>query len=97
MLFRSDPGDRLLPGGRDGLVPSLFPEGGEEPRYNTADAALLLLHCVWIYYGRTGDAGFVRRAWPVMERIIAAYRQGTRHAIRMEPDGSSPRGRGWTR
>lgn len=82
---------------RDGLVPNLFPEGGEEPRYNTADAALLLLHCVWIYYGRTGDAGFVRRAWPVMERIIAAYRRGTRHAIRMEPDGSSPRGRGWTR
>ncbi len=29
-----------------------------------------------------------------MERIIAAYRQGTRHAIRMEPDGLISAGEG---
>lgn len=29
-----------------------------------------------------------------MERIIAAYRRGTRHAIRMEPDGLISAGEG---
>ncbi len=72
---------------RDGLAPNLFPEGGEEPRYNTADAALLLVNCVWLYWKKTGDAAFVKRAFPVLARIAAAYQRGTRHAIRMDGDG----------
>lgn len=32
---------------RDGLMPNLFPEGGREPMYNTADAALLFINCVY--------------------------------------------------
>ena len=72
---------------RDGLAPNLFPEGGEEPRYNTADAALLLVNCVWLYWKKTGDAAFVERAFPVLARIAAAYQRGTRHAIRMDGDG----------
>lgn len=72
---------------RDGLVPNLFPESGEEPRYNTVDAALLLVNCVWLYVQKAGDADFAREAFPVLERIAAAYRRGTRHAIRMDEDG----------
>ena len=79
---------------RDGLVPNLFPEGGEEPRYNTADAALLLVNCVWLYYQRTGDIAFVQKAFPVLERIASAYRQGTRHAIRMDGDDLVSAGEG---
>jgi len=79
---------------RDGLVPNLFPEGQEEPRYNTADAALLLINCVWLYYQRTGDRDFVREAWPVMARIIRAYQTGTRHAIGMDADGLIHAGEG---
>lgn len=79
---------------RDGLVPNLFPEGGEEPRYNTADAALLLMNCIWLYWQKTGDAAFVERAYPVLERIAAAYRRGTRHAIRMDADGLISAGAG---
>ena len=56
---------------KDGLVPNLFPEGESQPMYNTVDAALLLIDCIWQYYGRTGDRAFVREAWPVMEHIIA--------------------------
>ena len=29
---------------KDGLVPNLFPEGRNEPQYNTADEALLYIH-----------------------------------------------------
>ena len=72
---------------KDGLVPNLFPEGETKPMYNTVDAALLLIDCVWQYTRCTGDLGFAEEAWPVMERIIAAYRCGTHHAIGMDEDG----------
>lgn len=72
---------------KDGLVPNLFPEGGQAPMYNTVDAALLLIDALWQYYGRTQDLSFIKEAWPVMERIIAAYRRGTRHHIGMDDDG----------
>ena len=72
---------------KDGLVPNLFPEGGQAPMYNTVDAALLLIDALWQYYERKQDLAFVMEAWPVMERIIAAYRGGTRHHIGMDTDG----------
>lgn len=72
---------------KDGLVPNLFPEGDTAPMYNTVDAALLLVDCVWHYIQRTKDSDFVREAWPTLERIIAAYRRGTHHNIAMEEDG----------
>lgn len=55
--------------------------------YNTADAALLLIDCIWQYVRRTGDRGFAAEAWPVMERIVSAYRAGTHHHIGMDTDG----------
>ena len=72
---------------KDGLVPNLFPEGEAKPMYNTVDAALLLIDCVWQYLQRTGDMDFVKEAWPVMERIVAAYQKGTHHSIGMDQDG----------
>ena len=79
---------------RDGLVPNLFPEGGEEPRYNTVDAALLLFECLWLYYRRTQDLAFIREAFPVLERILHAYRAGTHHGIGMDSDGLIYAGQG---
>ena len=72
---------------KDGLVPNLFPEGESKPMYNTVDAALLLIDCVWQYVMRTDDWGFVDEAWPVMEHIVACYRKGTHHSIGMDTDG----------
>lgn len=72
---------------KDGLVPNLFPEGGQAPMYNTVDASLLLIDALWQYYQRKQDLAFVQEAWPVMERIIAAYWQGTHHHIGMDSDG----------
>ena len=78
----------------DGLVPNLFPEGGAQPMYNTADAALLLVNAVYLYYQKTGDLSFVSRAYPVLGRILAAYERGTRHGIRMDADGLIMAGEG---
>lgn len=72
---------------REGLMPNLFPEGGNEPRYNTADAALLFINCVYLYYEATKDADFVREMYPVMEHIIQGYRMGTGFGIHMDQDG----------
>lgn len=72
---------------KDGLMPNLFPEGKNEPRYNTADAALLFIHAVYLYYQKTQDAAFISEMWPVMKEIIKWYRKGTAHGIGMDEDG----------
>ena len=72
---------------KNGLVPNLFPEGNLEPMYNTVDAALLLIDGVWQYVQRTQDWDFAKEAWPVLERIVAAYQKGTHHGIGMDADG----------
>ena len=72
---------------RDGLLPNLFPDQDAPPQYNTADAALLFLNCLWLYHARTGDDDFVREVWPCAARIIDCYRAGTRHGIHADTDG----------
>lgn len=72
---------------RDGLMPNLFPEGGKEPMYNTVDAALLFINCVYLYYEATKDMAFVREVYPVMERIMTGYQKGTQFGIHMDADG----------
>lgn len=72
---------------RNGLMPNLFPEGGNEPMYNTADAALLFINCVYLYYIATKDHIFVMEMYPVMKRIIEKYMDGTEFGIRMDSDG----------
>ena len=79
---------------QDGLVPNLFPEGDNAPMYNTVDAALLLVGSIWLYYQRTKDIALLKEAFPVMERIVAAYQKGTRHGIHMDTDGLICAGQG---
>lgn len=71
---------------RRGLMPNLFPEGGNDPMYNTVDAALLFINCVWLYSEASGNTDFVEEMYPVMERIIESYKAGTDYEIRMDED-----------
>ena len=79
---------------KDGLVPNLFPEGESEPLYNTVDAALLLFSGVYEYVRKSGDEAFIAEAWPVLERIVAAYKKGTHFGIYMDKDGLICAGQG---
>ncbi len=79
---------------RRGLMPNLFPEGGNDPLYNTVDAALLFINCVYLYYQAAGGRAFVQEMYPVMERIIKAYREGTDYGIHMDEDGLIQSGEG---
>ncbi len=72
---------------KDGLMPNYFLKETQEPVYDTADAALLFINCVWQYWQDTGDERFVCQMYPVMERIIQGYCRGTRYAIHMDEDG----------
>ena len=80
---------------RDGLMPNLFPEGKQEPRYNTVDAALLFILAVYEYYVRTKNRSFVEEAYPVMQDIIEHYMTGTDFCIGMDEDGLIHAGEGF--
>lgn len=70
-----------------GLMPNLFPEGGNKPLYNTVDAALLFVVTIYEYYLRTKNVEFVKEAYPVMKEIVHWYRKGTDFVIHMDEDG----------
>jgi predicted glycogen debranching enzyme len=70
-----------------GLMPNLFPEGGNKPLYNTVDAALLFVVTIYEYYARTKNVAFVKEAYPVMKEIVHWYRKGTDFEIHMDEDG----------
>ncbi len=78
-----------------GLMPNLFPEGKQAPKYNTVDAALLFILAVYEYYKKTGDEEFVRDAYGTMAEIVKWYRNGTDFGIRMDTDGLIMAGQGF--
>jgi len=77
-----------------GLMPNLFPEGKDAPRYNTVDAALLFILSVYDYFTRTGDRDFLEQSYGAMEDIIHWYEAGTDFSIHMEEDGLISAGSG---
>ncbi|MEJ5252643.1 MAG: glycogen debranching enzyme N-terminal domain-containing protein [Chthonomonadetes bacterium] len=71
---------------RDGLIPNRFPDAGEEPEYNTADATLWFAWMGECYRQQTGDDEFFRDAiYPRLKECLSAYQQGTRFGIRIDP------------
>lgn len=71
-----------------GMLPNRFPDRGEEPDYNTVDATLWFFEAVRAYEQYTRDLPFIRdELYPVLRDIIVWHQRGTRHGIRVEPDG----------
>ncbi|MHB9093307.1 MAG: amylo-alpha-1,6-glucosidase [Eubacteriales bacterium] len=71
-----------------GLIPNMFPDLGEKPLYNTADASLWFFQAVCKYISYTGDHGFIKKEiYPALREIISSYRQGTVFNIKMGDDG----------
>jgi predicted glycogen debranching enzyme len=72
---------------KNGLLPNLFPEGGENPMYNSADAPLLFINSVYEYIEYSGDYSFKDEILPVLKQIVTAYINGTDFHIKMDSDG----------
>jgi predicted glycogen debranching enzyme len=70
---------------RDGLIPIMFPEGGKEGVYHTADATLWFFHALDRYLKRTGDRETLRRLLPKLKDIVANHLKGTRFGIHVDP------------
>jgi predicted glycogen debranching enzyme len=68
-----------------GMLPNRFPDAGEAPEYNTADATLWYVEAVRAYHAATGDDVLVRELYPTLDAIVAAHRAGTRHGIGEDP------------
>jgi predicted glycogen debranching enzyme len=68
-----------------GLVPNRFPDRGERPEYNTADATLWLFQALHAYARGGGDPGFLREVYPAVRDILSWHARGTHHGIRVDP------------
>ncbi len=75
---------------KDGIIPNMFPDDGQAPLYNTADASLWYFYAVYKYltYVDTDEAySFVKeKIYPVLTDIISAYKNGTDYSIFMDED-----------
>lgn len=72
---------------RDGLIPNMFPDDGNEPLYNTVDASLWYFYACYKYVNYTGDYEFIKKEiYPTLKKIIKAYHDGTKFAIGMDSD-----------
>ncbi len=85
---------------KNGLIPNVFPDNGNEPMYNTADASLWYFIAVYKYVKHLKDDTHVGNEYlqnvltfirddifPALVEIIDAYIKGTDNSIYMEPNG----------
>ena len=73
---------------RDGLLPNCFGPDRTANTYNSVDAALWYFWAAQQMQMHTGDWTLVRTTcWPLMERVLHAYLQGTVHGIFTNPEG----------
>ena len=79
---------------KNGLLPNLFPEGDENPMYNSADAPLLFVNTVYEYLEYSKDEEFLEEILPSLEQVVKAYQNGTDFHIQMDSDGLIQAGAG---
>jgi predicted glycogen debranching enzyme len=68
-----------------GMLPNNFPDGGEAPQYNTADATLWMFQALDDYLQATRDPDLARELFPMLMTVIHAHSDGTRYGIRVDP------------
>lgn len=68
-----------------GMIPNRFPDVGEEPEYNTADASLWFIEAMATTCEATDDEELLRRLYPALQEIIEWHMSGTRHNIHVDP------------
>ena len=70
---------------KDGLIPNLFPEKGQEGLYHTADATLWYFHALKRYLDYTDDRATLRGLLPKLKDIFDHHTTGTRFGIGVDP------------
>jgi predicted glycogen debranching enzyme len=67
-----------------GMLPNRFPDGGEAPEYNTADATLWMFHALDDYCQANRDPKLLSDLFPALVSIINAHVNGTRYGIHVD-------------
>ena len=67
-----------------GMLPNRFPDGGEAPEYNTADATLWMFHALDDYLQAKRDVELLNDLFPILAGIIHAHVDGTRYGIHVD-------------
>jgi glycogen debranching enzyme len=68
-----------------GIIPNRFPDTGETPEYNTADATLWMFQAVRAWLAAGGDQAFLRDVfYPAAKEIIDWHRRGTWYNIAVD-------------
>ena len=70
-----------------GMLPNFFPDGGQVPEYNTADATLWWAQALHHYFKATGDKDFVKTQLPLLQEVVDWHVKGTRHGLHLDTDG----------
>jgi predicted glycogen debranching enzyme len=68
-----------------GMIPNRFPDAGEVPEYNTADATLWYFEAIRQYHQVTGDDQLLQELFPVLAAIVDWHCRGTRYNIHLDP------------
>ncbi len=68
-----------------GLIPNRFPDKGEAPEYNTADATLWMFQALNSYTSITHDWSLVKELYPTLTDIIEWHKRGTLYNIGVDP------------
>lgn len=70
----------------EGMLPNRFPDGAEEPEYNTVDATLWFFHAINQYILSSGDESIARELYPVLSDIVEWHIKGTRYSIKVDAE-----------
>src|SRR5437588_17391 len=70
---------------QDGLIPNRFPDTGEAPEYNTADATLWMFHALHTYLTASGDWPLLKELFPTLSSIVDWHIRGTKYGIGIDP------------
>jgi predicted glycogen debranching enzyme len=68
-----------------GMLPNRFPDAGEAPEYNTADATLWYFDALRGYHAAAKDDALLKDLFPALEEIVRWHRDGTRYGIGEDP------------
>jgi glycogen debranching enzyme len=69
----------------NGLIPNRFPDGGEPPVYNAADATLWMFHAIDRYIVTTNDWTLLKELFPTLSGIVEWHIFGTDYGISVDP------------
>ncbi|MEM7770335.1 MAG: glycogen debranching enzyme N-terminal domain-containing protein, partial [Cyanobacteria bacterium P01_A01_bin.37] len=69
-----------------GMLPNVFPDRGETPDYNTADAVLWYFEAIRAYHAATNDDDLLAELYPSLEEVIDWHCRGTRYNIHLDAE-----------